>query len=132
MFFFLPRFVVSRTSGDEFHSLNAPAIRCERSHWLNKDSCVDLPEPSMPSTTMSLPRWRFGTKTGIGEDEPYYNDCSPPPVALALYERFKMHLTPHATLSLLHSLGIGTWPGSSRAGTRQSRFRSRRSTDFQD
>src|ERR1700688_4763519 len=73
MFFFLPRLVVSRTRGDEFHSLNATAIRCERSHWLNKDSCVDLPEPSMPSTTMSLPRWRFGTRRGIGEGAFHYN-----------------------------------------------------------
>ena len=25
------------------------------SQWLNKEICVDLPEPSMPSTTISLP-----------------------------------------------------------------------------
>jgi hypothetical protein len=56
MFFFLPRRVVSRTSGDEFHSLKATAMRCDRSHWLNSESWVDLPDPSMPSTTMSLPR----------------------------------------------------------------------------
>src|SRR5207302_1106051 len=73
MFFFLPRLVVSRTSGDEFHSLKATAMRWERSHWLNKDSCVDLPEPSIPSTTMSLPRWRFGTRRGIGEGAFHYN-----------------------------------------------------------
>ena len=56
MFFFLPRLVVSRTSGEEFHSLNATAMHCDRSHWLSSESCVDLPEPSMPSTTISLPR----------------------------------------------------------------------------
>src|SRR5215472_8604305 len=75
MVFRLPRLVVSRTSGDEFHSLNATPMRCDRSHWLNRDSCVDLPEPSMPSTTTSLPRWRFGTRRGIDAGAPYYNDC---------------------------------------------------------
>src|ERR1039458_5373526 len=63
--FFLPRRVVSRTSGEEFHSLNATAKPCERSQWLNRESWVDFPEPSMPSTTMSLPRYRFGTKSDI-------------------------------------------------------------------
>src|SRR5579883_3259099 len=65
MLFFLARRVVSRTSGEEFHSLNATAMRWERSHWLNSESCVDFPEPSIPSTTISLPRWRFGTRRGI-------------------------------------------------------------------
>src|SRR5260370_33187382 len=59
------RRVISRTSGEEFHSLKATAVRCERCHWLNKESCVDLPEPSISSTTISLPRWRFGTSKGI-------------------------------------------------------------------
>ena len=67
MFFFLPRLVVSRTSGDEFHSLNATAMHCACSHWLSKASCVDFPEPSMPSTTISLPRWRLGRSRAIGE-----------------------------------------------------------------
>ena len=56
MFFFLPRRVVSRTNGEEFHSLNATAIRCDRSHWLSKESWVDFPDPSIPSTMISFPR----------------------------------------------------------------------------
>src|SRR5579871_979684 len=65
--FFLPRRVVCRTSGEEFHSLKATAYPCDRSQWLNRESCVDLPEPSIPSTTINLPRYRFGTKRGIHE-----------------------------------------------------------------
>ena len=75
MFFFLPRLVVSRTKGDEFHSLNATAMLCERSHWLNNESCVYFPDPSMPSTTISLPRYRLGTSEGIkGRRKGHYND----------------------------------------------------------
>src|SRR6185369_9110548 len=59
--FFLPRRVVCRTSGEEFHSLKATAYPCDRSQRLNSDICVDLPDPSMPSTTINLPRWRLGT-----------------------------------------------------------------------
>src|SRR4051794_6133609 len=58
--FLLPRRVVCRTSGEEVHSLKATAYPCDRSQWLRRESWVDLPEPSIPSTTMSLPRWRFG------------------------------------------------------------------------
>src|SRR5580700_9273561 len=61
--FFLPRRVVSCTSGEEFHSLNATANPLERSHRLKSEICVLLPEPSIPSTTISLPRWRFGVKS---------------------------------------------------------------------
>src|ERR1039457_463193 len=74
----LPRRVVSRTSGEEFHSLNATAKPCERSQWLNRESWVDFPEPSMPSTTMSLPRYRFGTKSDINvcRCRPFYRDAA--------------------------------------------------------
>src|ERR1039457_5942700 len=74
----LPRRVVSRTSGEEFHSLNATAKPCERSQWLNRESWVDFPEPSMPSTTMSLPRYRFGTKSDINVcyRRPFYSDAA--------------------------------------------------------
>src|SRR5215831_12918959 len=64
IFFFLPRRIVSRTRGEEFHSLNATAIICERSHWLRRESCVDLPEPSMPSTIINFPLKRFGANKG--------------------------------------------------------------------
>src|SRR5690242_14142725 len=63
--FFLPRRVVWRTSGEEFHSLKATAYPCDRSQWLRRESCVDLPEPSIPSTTINFPRYRLGTKRGI-------------------------------------------------------------------
>jgi hypothetical protein len=63
--FLLPRRVVSLTRGEEFHSLKATAYPRERSQWLNNDIWVDLPEPSMPSTTMSLPRKRFGENIDI-------------------------------------------------------------------
>src|SRR5712692_1829531 len=66
IFFFLPRCMVSWTRGEEFHSLNATAISCERSQWLSRDIWVDLPEPSMPSTTISFPLKRLGTKREAG------------------------------------------------------------------
>src|SRR5436190_14518889 len=65
--FFFPRRVVCFTSGEEFHSLNATAYPWERSHWLNSESCVDLPDPSIPSTTINLPLYRFGTSRDISE-----------------------------------------------------------------
>src|ERR1039457_5566016 len=76
--FFLPRRVVSRTSGEEFHSLKPTAKPCERSQWLKRESWVDFPEPSMPSTTMSLPRYRFGTKSDINVcyRRPFYPDAA--------------------------------------------------------
>ena len=46
--FFLPRRVVSLTSGDEFHSLKATAKPRKRNHCESRAICVDLPEPSMP------------------------------------------------------------------------------------
>jgi exopolyphosphatase/guanosine-5'-triphosphate,3'-diphosphate pyrophosphatase len=63
--FLLPRRVVSLTRGEEFHSLKATAYPRERSQWLSSDIWVDLPEPSMPSTTISLPRKRFGENRDI-------------------------------------------------------------------
>ena len=51
--FFLPRRVLSLTSGEEFHWLKTTPKPCERSHWLRSESWVDLPDPSMPSTTIS-------------------------------------------------------------------------------
>ena len=58
--FFFPRRVVSLTSGEEFHSLNATAKPCERSHCASNANCVDFPEPSIPSTIINLPLKRFG------------------------------------------------------------------------
>src|SRR5215831_8952064 len=64
IFLFLPRRIVSWTRGEEFHSLNATAIDCERSHRLSRASWVDLPEPSIPSTIISFPLKRFGANKG--------------------------------------------------------------------
>src|SRR2546425_1101877 len=68
MSFFLPRRVVSRTSGDEFHSLNTTPKPRDRSQWLNRDICVDFPEPSIPSTTISSPGNLLVEKTRIESD----------------------------------------------------------------
>src|SRR5512147_153575 len=70
--FFLPRRVVSLTSGDEFHSLKATAYPRRRNHWESNATCVDLPEPSIPSTTIKRPGPRFGRKKGT--KVPYYNE----------------------------------------------------------
>src|SRR5689334_20650589 len=51
----LPYLVVSRTSGEEFHSLKYAQYPIEVIHLRSKSSCVLLPDPSMPSTTNSLP-----------------------------------------------------------------------------
>src|SRR5581483_601841 len=55
IFFFLPRFVTSRTSGDEFHSLNDATYPSDSSHLCRSDSCVLFPEPSIPSTMKRRP-----------------------------------------------------------------------------
>src|SRR5437868_15281817 len=70
--FLLTRRVVSRTSGDEFHSLNATAYPRNRSHCESRAICVDFPEPSIPSTTIKRPGPRFGRKycTKVS----YYNE----------------------------------------------------------
>jgi hypothetical protein len=70
--FFLPRRVVSLTSGDEFHSLKATAKPRNRSHCESKAICVDLPEPSIPSTTINRPGPRLGKKEGT--KVPYDNE----------------------------------------------------------
>src|SRR6267154_6526791 len=58
-----PRRVADFTSGDEFHS-----VKCKRnppisSQRLSKYSCVLLPDPSVPSTTISAPGY---ARLGIG------------------------------------------------------------------
>ena len=51
----LPRRVVCRTIGDEFHSLKTTGYPSSRSHSSSRVSWVLLPEPSMPSTMKSRP-----------------------------------------------------------------------------
>src|SRR5580765_6375039 len=87
--FFFPRRVVSRTRGDEFHSLKATAKPRSRSHCESNASWVDLPEPSMPSTTINRPGPRFGRKKGT--KVPYYNERAFGRVLKTRY-RFKLQL----------------------------------------
>src|SRR3954468_2956613 len=52
---FFPLLVADFTSSEEFHSLKKTLRPCTSSHFLSKWICVDLPEPSSPSTAMSRP-----------------------------------------------------------------------------
>src|SRR5260370_3633954 len=58
--FFFPLEVISRTICDEFHSVVKTGRPRPLSHLSRRWSWVDLPLPSMPSTTMSFPViWNF-------------------------------------------------------------------------
>src|SRR5712692_8139009 len=59
-FFFLPVLVAALTSADEFHSVTNTRCPSALSHFASSPSCVVLPEPSMPSTTNSLPEYWCG------------------------------------------------------------------------
>src|SRR5919108_5747174 len=59
-FFFLPILVAALTSADEFHSVTNTRWPSAISHLARSSSCVDLPEPSIPSTTNSLPGYSCG------------------------------------------------------------------------
>src|SRR5205809_4729056 len=59
-FFFLPVLVAAFTRADEFHSVTNTRCPSALSHFANSPSCVVLPEPSMPSTTNSLPGYSCG------------------------------------------------------------------------
>src|SRR3954466_6244358 len=59
-FFFLPLLVAALTSADEFHSVTNTRWPAALSHFASSASCVVLPEPSMPSTTNSLPGYSCG------------------------------------------------------------------------
>src|SRR5919108_2781929 len=59
-FFFLPSFVAALTSADEFHSVTNTRCPSAVSHLASRSSWVDLPEPSIPSTTNSLPGYSCG------------------------------------------------------------------------
>src|SRR5437899_4252050 len=54
-FFFLPVRVAALTRADEFHSVTNTRWPSALSHFARSASCVVLPEPSIPSTTKSLP-----------------------------------------------------------------------------
>src|SRR6266436_5262234 len=58
-----PRRVADFTSGDEFHSVKCSRYPPISSHRLSKYSCVLLPDPSVPSTTINAPGY---ARLGIG------------------------------------------------------------------
>src|SRR3954469_18879389 len=59
-FFFLPVLVAAFTRADEFHSVTKTRCPSALSHFASSPSCVVLPEPSIPSTTNSLPGYSCG------------------------------------------------------------------------
>src|SRR5713101_6445760 len=63
-----PRRVTDLTSGEEFHSVKCRRYPPISSHRFSKYSCVLLPDPSVPSTTINAPGYaRLGTgRPGCG------------------------------------------------------------------
>ena len=62
--FFFPREVISLTVSEEFHSvLKTFRFMC-LSHCSRRWSCVDLPEPSTPSTAMRRPALEVAQASG--------------------------------------------------------------------
>src|SRR5205823_11497867 len=59
-FFFFPVFVAALTRADEFHSVTNTRWPPALSHFASSPSCVVLPDPSIPSTTNSFPRYSCG------------------------------------------------------------------------
>ena len=59
-FFFLPVLVAALTSADEFHSVTNTGWPAAISHLASSASWVVFPDPSMPSTTNSLPGYSCG------------------------------------------------------------------------
>src|SRR5205085_9474466 len=53
-------FVAALTSADEFHSVTNTRWPSALSHFASSPSCVVFPEPSIPSTTNSLPGYSCG------------------------------------------------------------------------
>src|SRR3954467_10527968 len=59
-FFFFPVFVAALTSADEFHSVTKTRCPSAVSHFASSPSWVVFPDPSIPSTTNSLPGYSCG------------------------------------------------------------------------
>src|SRR6267378_7573220 len=59
-FFFLPVLVAAFTNADEFHSVTNTRWPSALNHFASNPSCVVFPEPSIPSTTNSLPGYSCG------------------------------------------------------------------------
>ena len=64
--FFLPRRVVCRTSGEEFHSLKATAYPCERSQWLSSEIWVRFARPVDALDDNQLAPVAVGNEQGHG------------------------------------------------------------------
>src|SRR5215831_4903305 len=58
--FFFPALVAALTSADEFHSVRNTRCPSALSHLASSPSCVVFPDPSIPSTTNSLPGYSWG------------------------------------------------------------------------
>src|SRR5262245_47918142 len=59
-FFFFPVRVAAFTSADEFHSVTNTRCPSALNHFASSPNCVVLPDPSIPSTTNSLPGYSCG------------------------------------------------------------------------
>src|SRR3954465_11074480 len=59
-FFFLPALVAAFTRAAEFAAGTKPRWPGALSHFANRPTCVVFPEPSIPSTTNSLPGYSCG------------------------------------------------------------------------
>src|SRR5262245_21532058 len=59
-FIVLPFFLAALTSADEFHSVTKTRCPSANSHFARRPSCVVFPDPSIPSTTNSLPGYSWG------------------------------------------------------------------------
>src|SRR3954469_23955476 len=59
-FFFFPVLVAALTRADEFHSVTKTRCPSALIHFASRPSCVVFPEPSIPSTTNSLPGYSCG------------------------------------------------------------------------
>src|SRR3989442_11639891 len=59
-FFFFPVLVAAFTRADEFHSVTNTRWPSALSHFASSPSCVVFPDPSIPSTTNSLPGYSCG------------------------------------------------------------------------
>src|SRR6478609_8762755 len=59
-FFFFPVFVAAFTRADEFHSVTNTRCPSAVSHLASSPSWVVFPDPSIPSTTRSLPGYSCG------------------------------------------------------------------------
>src|SRR5215471_18900425 len=59
-FFFLPVLVAALTRADEFHSVTKTRCPSALNHLARSPSCVVFPDPSIPSTTNSLPGYSCG------------------------------------------------------------------------